>query len=100
MPNASPQTQRASKMKEKKATPDGRHLERASQNPGAMPGRTATTSSEEPSSELSPEERRMGRCEVCGNTYDKSFTITMGGKSYLFDSFECAIHALAPSCDH
>lgn len=42
----------------------------------------------------------MGRCEVCGNTYDKSFMITMAGKSYVFDSFECAIYAMAPSCEH
>ena len=38
----------------------------------------------------------MAKCEVCGNDYDKSFTVTMKGKSHTFDSFECAIHALAP----
>lgn len=42
----------------------------------------------------------MARCEVCGNEYDKSFEITFGGKKYVFDSFECAIHALAPTCAH
>ena len=42
----------------------------------------------------------MGTCEVCGNNYDKSFTVTMGGVTHTFDSFECAIHALAPRCDH
>lgn len=42
----------------------------------------------------------MGLCEVCGNEYDKSFEITMDGKAHVFDSFECAIHALAPSCVH
>ncbi len=42
----------------------------------------------------------MGRCEVCGNEYDKAFTVTMGGESHVFDSFECAIHALAPVCVH
>ena len=42
----------------------------------------------------------MARCEVCGNTYDKSFVITMAGVEHTFDAFECAIHALAPSCDH
>lgn len=41
-----------------------------------------------------------GRCEVCGNVYDKSFEIRMGGTSHIFDSFECAIHALAPTCSH
>ena len=42
----------------------------------------------------------MGTCEVCGNTYDKSFDVVMSGESHTFDSFECAIHALAPSCSH
>ena len=40
------------------------------------------------------------RCEVCGNAYDKSFEIRMGGVAHVFDSFECAIHALAPTCSH
>ncbi|REK12659.1 MAG: hypothetical protein DWQ37_11280 [Planctomycetota bacterium] len=40
----------------------------------------------------------MTKCEVCGNDYDKSFTIEMAGKRHTFDSFECAIHALAPEC--
>jgi hypothetical protein len=40
-------------------------------------------------------------CEVCGNDYDKSFTVTVrGGGEHTFDSFECAIHALAPKCAH
>ncbi|HVR73941.1 MAG TPA: hypothetical protein VMT52_06390 [Planctomycetota bacterium] len=39
-------------------------------------------------------------CEVCGNVYDKSFIVTLKGKSHTFDSFECAIHALAPTCPH
>jgi len=42
----------------------------------------------------------MARCEVCGNDYDKSFAVTMAGASHVFDSFECAIHALAPTCEH
>ena len=42
----------------------------------------------------------MARCEVCGNDYDKSFEVTMRGGRHVFDSFECAIHALAPACDH
>ena len=40
------------------------------------------------------------RCESCGNDYDKAFQITRGGKTYTFDSFECAIHKLAPTCEH
>jgi len=39
-------------------------------------------------------------CEVCGNTYDKCFEVRMGGETHVFDSFECAIHALAPTCAH
>jgi len=42
----------------------------------------------------------MARCEVCGNDYDKSFQVMLAGKSHTFDSFECAIHALAPTCEH
>ena len=42
----------------------------------------------------------MATCEVCGNDYDKAFEVKRGGKSHTFDSFECAIHMLAPSCDH
>jgi hypothetical protein len=42
----------------------------------------------------------MARCEVCGNNYDKAFEIKMDGQSHIFDSFECAIHALAPRCAH
>jgi hypothetical protein len=40
----------------------------------------------------------MARCETCGNDYDKSFQVTMGETTHTFDSFECAIHALAPTC--
>lgn len=42
----------------------------------------------------------MATCEVCGNNYAKAFTITMEGRDHTFDSFECAIHALAPQCGH
>ena len=42
----------------------------------------------------------MATCEVCGNDYDKSFEVMMQGSSHVFDSFECAIHALAPRCAH
>ena len=42
----------------------------------------------------------MARCESCGNEYDKAFEVTMGGKRHTFDSFECAIHVLAPKCSH
>jgi Rieske Fe-S protein len=42
----------------------------------------------------------MPVCELCGNEYDKSFEVTMEGSTHTFDSFECAIHALAPTCEH
>lgn len=40
-------------------------------------------------------------CEVCGNEYDKAFeVVTISGDHHTFDSFECAIHTLAPVCEH
>lgn len=42
----------------------------------------------------------MATCERCGNEYDKSFDVVMGGLTHTFDSFECAIHTLAPKCTH
>ena len=42
----------------------------------------------------------MPQCETCGNEYDKAFQVTMGGETHTYDSFECAIHALAPVCEH
>lgn len=42
----------------------------------------------------------MATCDMCGNEYDKSFTVTMAGTTHTFDSFECAIHTLAPTCAH
>lgn len=42
----------------------------------------------------------MATCEVCGNEYDKAFEVVQDGESHTFDSFECAIHALAPRCAH
>jgi Rieske Fe-S protein len=42
----------------------------------------------------------MARCDVCGNEYDKTFEVTRGGATGTFDSFECAIQAMAPTCEH
>lgn len=43
----------------------------------------------------------MATCDVCGNDYDKAFSIsTADGNTRTFDSFECAIHAVAPRCSH
>ncbi len=41
-----------------------------------------------------------GKCEVCGNQYDKAFHISTDGVTHTFDSFECAIEKLAPRCKH
>jgi hypothetical protein len=46
------------------------------------------------------EEARMAACHTCGNDYDKAFEVIHAGKRFTFDSFECAIQALAPSCKH
>jgi Rieske Fe-S protein len=42
----------------------------------------------------------MAKCDQCGNDYDKTFQVEMSGSTYTFDSFECAIHKLAPTCPH
>ena len=42
----------------------------------------------------------MPTCDMCGNEYDKAMQITVGGETHTFDSFECAIHAIAPRCSH
>ena len=43
----------------------------------------------------------MARCDTCGNDYPRSFEVLAAdGRQYTFDSFECAIHRLAPTCGH
>jgi hypothetical protein len=42
----------------------------------------------------------MEKCATCGNTHEKSFQVTMAGRTYTFDSFDCAIQALASVCPH
>lgn len=43
----------------------------------------------------------MGQCEVCNNDYDKTFEVIAADASrHVFDSLECAAHALAPTCAH
>jgi hypothetical protein len=37
---------------------------------------------------------------MCGNEYDKAFQVVRGDETKTFDSFECAIHAMAPTCEH
>ncbi len=42
----------------------------------------------------------MSICATCRNEYDKCFQVTIEGRTYSFDSFECAIQKLAPQCEH
>ncbi|KRB45258.1 hypothetical protein ASD90_15375 [Terrabacter sp. Root181] len=42
----------------------------------------------------------MGVCDLCGNDYDRSFTITRGDRSRTYDSLECAVTDWAPACGH
>ena len=42
----------------------------------------------------------MAVCELCGNDYDKAFEVVLADEAHTFDSFECAIHVLAPRCSH
>lgn len=42
----------------------------------------------------------MARCEVCDNDYYRSFEVVMRNERHTFDSFECAIQKLAPTCEH
>ena len=39
-------------------------------------------------------------CEVCGNSKDECFEVHLGGERHVFDSFECAIRAFSPRCEH
>ncbi len=43
---------------------------------------------------------QTGRCELCGNEYDNAFQVIQAGKTHTFDSFECAIQVMAPTCSH
>src|SRR5918911_894251 len=49
---------------------------------------------------VAPERSSMATCEVCGNEYDKAFEVIAAGARHTFDSFECAIQAIAPVCEH
>lgn len=41
----------------------------------------------------------MATCDVCGNEYAGAFEVLVpGGARHVFDSFECAIARLAPTC--
>lgn len=42
----------------------------------------------------------MARCDTCGNEYQPMLEVSYRGQRFVFDSFECAIHKLAPVCEH
>jgi hypothetical protein len=42
----------------------------------------------------------MKACDVCGNHYEHTIEVRRGGETFTFDSLECAIHRLAPTCAH
>jgi hypothetical protein len=42
----------------------------------------------------------MTRCEVCGNDYSMPIHVEAQGVRHTFDSFDCAIHRMAPVCEH
>ena len=42
----------------------------------------------------------MERCEVCGQGYHRLIRVEQDGRDHLFDCFQCAIAAMAPSCGH
>jgi hypothetical protein len=47
------------------------------------------------------ESRTSPQCSYCGNESDLAFRVVASdGESRVFDSFECAIEALAPRCMH
>ncbi|XBQ17730.1 MAG: hypothetical protein ABL308_09175 [Oceanicaulis sp.] len=40
----------------------------------------------------------MAQCDQCGNDYHDPLTVSKGGQTFTFDSFECAAQKLAPNC--
>jgi len=40
----------------------------------------------------------MAICEVCGNEYDQSFELWLGGETHILDAVECAFYEVAPRC--
>jgi hypothetical protein len=40
----------------------------------------------------------MAQCETRGNDYDRAFQVVNSGVTHTFDTFECAVHRVAPTC--
>lgn len=47
-----------------------------------------------------PMESTLSICAACGSTSGRLFMTTMNNFTRAFDSFECAIHVMAPTCFH
>jgi hypothetical protein len=43
---------------------------------------------------------QMAKYKVCGNEYEQGIRADGAGTRRTFDSFECAVHAIAPICEH
>ena len=41
-----------------------------------------------------------GGVRLAARQVDNAFQVTMAGRTMTFDSFECAIQAMAPTCAH
>ena len=37
-------------------------------------------------------------CEVCGKDGEGCFEVLLGGERHIFDSFECAMRGMLPTC--
>jgi hypothetical protein len=42
----------------------------------------------------------IAHCDLCGNECKRIFEVRIARKQYFFDSFQCAIQLLAPTCTH
>lgn len=42
----------------------------------------------------------MSKCETCGNQNGQLFDVVKNGETRTFDSFDCAIEAMATPCDN
>jgi hypothetical protein len=80
----------------------GEHGQQAVDHPGkaGLDDVPLTRSRRSPCRPWSAQERVVAQCEVCGNNYDMAFEVHAQGAVHVFDSFECAIHRMAPVCEH
>jgi hypothetical protein len=91
-------------VRELAATTNFDHIEVGSGGPLEATGPTRWTAFQAPAVPKNPGTKngrsQMARCEVCGNNYDKTLQVLTATGTHTFDSLECAIHRLAPTCGH